>query len=185
MAPGREARRGARREVRLPAPSAAARRALGPYARGRLLEKSLGQTLSLDVPWDVFSSQRIDEGTLLLLDHLPAGEPRSVLDLGCGYGALGLPVAARWPSARCLLIDRDLLAAAASAHNARALGLANVDLGLLHIRMIVAARHDRGNIGPDRRLEQACEMVLRHGTVLVDDGRESARVKALRTLLRE
>lgn len=112
----------------MPAPSAAARRALGPYARGRLLEKSLGQTLSLDVPWDVFSSQRIDEGTLLLLDHLPAGEPRSVLDLGCGYGALGLPVAARWPSARCLLIDRDLLAAAASAHNARALGLANVEV---------------------------------------------------------
>ncbi len=112
----------------MPAPSAAARRALGPYARGRLVEKSLGLTLSLDVPWDVFSSQRIDEGTLLLLDHLPAGEPRSVLDLGCGYGALGLPVAARWPSARCLLIDRDLLAVAASAHNARALGLANVEV---------------------------------------------------------
>jgi 16S rRNA G1207 methylase RsmC len=112
----------------LPRPSAAAYRALGPYARGRLLEKALGQTLSLDVPWDVFSSQRIDEGTLLLLDHLPAGEPRSLLDLGCGYGALGLPVAARWPKARCLLIDRDLLAVAAAAHNARGLQLDNVEV---------------------------------------------------------
>jgi 16S rRNA G1207 methylase RsmC len=112
---------------KLPAPSAAARRALGPYARGRLLEKALGQTLSLDVPWDVFASQAIDEGTLLLLEHLPRGEPRSVLDLGCGYGALGLPVAMRWPQARCLLVDRDLLAVAASAHNARALGLDNAE----------------------------------------------------------
>jgi 16S rRNA G1207 methylase RsmC len=88
--------------------------------------KALGQRLQLDVPWDVFSSQRIDEGTLLLLQHLPEGEPRSVLDLGCGYGALGLPIAARWPQARLVLVDRDLLAVAASAHNARALRLDNV-----------------------------------------------------------
>jgi 16S rRNA (guanine1207-N2)-methyltransferase len=79
----------------------------------------------LDVPHDVFSSQRIDDGTLLLLEHLPEGEPKSVLDLGCGYGALGLPVAARFPQARCVLLDRDLLAVAASAHNARVLGLSN------------------------------------------------------------
>lgn len=123
----RGSRAGPRPGVReLPAPSAAAWTALGPYARGRLVEKALGQTLSLDVPWDVFASQGIDDGTLLLLQHLPEGEPRSVLDLGCGYGALGLPVAARWPRTRCLLVDRDLLAVAASAQNAAALGLRNV-----------------------------------------------------------
>ena len=113
---------------KLPAPSAAARKALGPYARGRLVEKALGQTLSLDVPWDVFASQAIDEGTLLLLQQLPDEEPASVLDLGCGYGALGLPVAMKWPRSRCTLVDRDLLAVAASAHNARALGLSNVEV---------------------------------------------------------
>lgn len=115
------------RTAELPPPSAAAWKALGPYARGRVVEKALGQTLSLDVPWDVFASQGVDEGTLLLLKNLPEGAPRSVLDLGCGYGALGLPVAARWPLARCLLVDRDLLAVAASAHNAAALGLRNVE----------------------------------------------------------
>jgi len=111
----------------MPAPSATAWKALGAYARGRLVEKAAGfPTLTLDVPWDVFASQGIDDGTLLLLQHLPPAEPASVLDLGCGYGALGLPVAARWPQARCVLVDRDLLAVAASAHNAAALGLANV-----------------------------------------------------------
>jgi len=113
----------------LPAPSAAARKALGPYARGRVIAAAPGfPRLSLDVPWDVFASQGVDEGTLLLLRHLPAQPPASVLDLGCGYGALGLPVAARWPSARCILVDRDLLAVAAAAHNAGALGLHNVEV---------------------------------------------------------
>ena len=117
-----------REPASLPAPRPSAWNALGPYARGRLEEKARGfPTLSLDVPWDVFSSQGIDEGTLLLLQHLPAEEPRSVLDLGCGYGALGLPIAARWPSSRCVLIDRDLLAVAAAAHNARMLGLRNAE----------------------------------------------------------
>ncbi|TMB12105.1 MAG: methyltransferase [Deltaproteobacteria bacterium] len=121
-------KRRAREPAALPAPSPSAWNALGPYARGRLEEKARGfPTLSLDVPWDVFSSQAIDEGTLLLLRNLPAGEPRSVLDLGCGYGALGLPIAARWPSSRCVLIDRDLLAVAAAAHNARMLGLRNAE----------------------------------------------------------
>ena len=121
--------RARRTPATLPPPSAEARKALGPYARGRLSLNAPGfPRLTLDVPWDVFSSQRIDDGTLLLLRNLPAGEPTSVLDLGCGYGALGLPVAARFPSARCLLIDRDLLAVAASAHNARALGLRNVEV---------------------------------------------------------
>jgi len=113
----------------LPAPSALARKALGPYARGRVVAAAPGfPRLSLDVPWDVFSSQAVDEGTLLLLRHLPSGPPASLLDLGCGYGALGLPVAARWPSARCVLVDRDLLAVAAAAHNASALGLGNVEV---------------------------------------------------------
>src|SRR5213076_515113 len=85
----------------LPPPRPEAWKALGPYARGSLVERAPGfPSLSLDVPWDVFSSQRIDEGTLLLLQHLPAGDPASLLDLGCGYGALGLPLAARWPHRR-------------------------------------------------------------------------------------
>ena len=88
---------------------------------------ALGQKLQMQIPHDVFSTQRIDEGTLLLLDHLPPREPSTVLDMGCGYGALGLPIAARFKNARLEMVDRDLLAAKWSGENARANGLTNVD----------------------------------------------------------
>ena len=114
---------------RTPAPpSPAARAALGPYAHTQLTLRALGLSLSLSVPRDVFSTRSIDAGTLLLLRHLPARPPRSLLDLGCGYGALGLPVAARFPDAATLLVDRDLLAVRAAAHNARSLALSNVQV---------------------------------------------------------
>src|SRR5467141_3299207 len=110
-----------------PRPSAAAVEALGPYARTRHTVRALGLALPLDVPADVFATRAIDDGTLLLLRNLPTGQPESLLDMGCGYGALGLPVAARFPDARAVLVDRDLLAVRAADHNARALGLANVE----------------------------------------------------------
>src|SRR3990170_313428 len=96
-----------------------------PWYKTRLRLDALGARLELSVPHDVFSTLRIDEGTRLLLDHLPAAEPRSVLDMGCGYGALGLPVAARYPRARVEMVDRDLLAVAWAARNAEVNHLPN------------------------------------------------------------
>jgi len=109
-------------------PTREALAALGPYARGRLVVRAGDLALPLDVPFDVFASHAVDEGTLLLLRNLPGSKVSSFLDLGCGYGALGLAVAARFPGAQGLLVDRDLLAVRASAHNARRLALGNVEV---------------------------------------------------------
>lgn len=73
--------------------------------------------MELSAPFSVFSNTWIDRGTLLLLEHLPDGEPATFLDLGCGYGALGLPIAAAHPVSRGLLVDRDLLAVAYARRN--------------------------------------------------------------------
>ncbi len=99
---------------------------IDPWFKSTLPHTALGAKLKLAVPHEVFSTQRIDEGTILLLENLPTRAPTSVLDMGCGYGALGLPIAALYPNARVEMVDRDLLAVKWSAHNARAHGLSNV-----------------------------------------------------------
>jgi 16S rRNA (guanine1207-N2)-methyltransferase len=97
-----------------------------PWKKTSLSFEWKGQRLDYDIPHDVFSTQWIDDGTRLLLDHLPGSAPRSFLDLGCGYGALGLPVARLYPDAVALLVDRDLLAVKWSARNAFRNRLPNV-----------------------------------------------------------
>lgn len=87
----------------------------------------LGKTFRFTTAPGLFSADRVDDGTRLLLEHLPTFEPRRVLDLGCGYGALGLPIAARFPNARFVLADRDTLAVEFSRRNAESNGLTNVE----------------------------------------------------------
>jgi 16S rRNA G1207 methylase RsmC len=93
----------------------------------RFTVDALGHRLVLSAAPGLFSADRLDDGTRLLLDNLPARVPKTVLDLGCGAGALGLPIAAANPEAHLLLVDRDLLAVQQSESNARALGLGNVE----------------------------------------------------------
>ena len=72
----------------------------------------------------VFSSNKLDEGTHLLLQHLEIPSDARVLDLGCGYGVIGLQ-AARMNAARVDLVDDNLYAVAASQENIRITGLKN------------------------------------------------------------
>lgn len=85
-----------------------------------------GRTLACRTSPGLFSADRLDDGTRLLLSNLPAGTPADVLDLGCGWGAIALATAAAFPDARVRAIDRDLLAVRVTAENAAALGLARV-----------------------------------------------------------
>lgn len=103
----------------------------------------LGHDFRLLAHDGLFSADRVDDGTLLLLAHLPTRPPESVLDLGCGYGALGMPVAARHPTARCRLVDRDLLAVHDASENARRHSLALVECsGSLGYRDLGPGRFD-------------------------------------------
>lgn len=99
-----------------------------PWYKSTFQTTLLGARLNFHVPHDVFATTNIDEGTLLLLEHLPATEPKSVLDMGCGYGALGLPIAARYPQATVELVDRDLLPVAWAMKNAGQNNISNVNV---------------------------------------------------------
>jgi len=61
----------------------------------------------------VFSHGRLDEGTRLLLEQLPAPLPSPVLDVGCGAGVIGLAALLRG-AAEVIALDEDALAVEAT-----------------------------------------------------------------------
>lgn len=68
--------------------------------------------------WGIFSPRNIDEGTLLLLKYLEINEDDDCLDLGCGYGPIGLTMAKLAPKGSTILVDKDFKAVEYSNINA-------------------------------------------------------------------
>jgi 16S rRNA (guanine1207-N2)-methyltransferase len=84
-------------------------------------------TLDLVTDSGVFSKDEVDPGSKLLL--LEAPEPAQsgdLLDLGCGYGAFALALAARAPEATVWAVDVNRRAVELTAENARTNGFDNV-----------------------------------------------------------
>lgn len=99
-----------------------------PLAGAGWLRPHPGQSsLHLKSLSGVFSYDRLDPGTELLLEHLPDVAGRRVLDMGCGYGLIGL-LAAFNGAGQVDLVDVNLLAVASARENARQLGVANVEV---------------------------------------------------------
>lgn len=64
-----------------------------------------GRTLHFETDAGVFSKAHVDKGTALLQKTLPEVYTGRALDLGCGWGALGVFMAAQWPAAQVVLSD--------------------------------------------------------------------------------
>ncbi len=67
----------------------------------------------------VFSRGEVDAGTDLLLKALPEEMEGDILDLGCGWGVIGISVARKWPAARVTLADINQRALELSRENAK------------------------------------------------------------------
>ena len=75
----------------------------------------------------VFSRDGVDPGTKTLIEALPPIEGRA-LDLGCGWGAAGLPVAKKNPGCTVVMTDINERAAELSRKNAKRNGVKNVEI---------------------------------------------------------
>ena len=60
--------------------------------------------------WGLFSPRAIDDGSRMLLDFLDIENNDDCLDLGCGYGVLGLCMAKLAPAGHTLMVDKDFVA---------------------------------------------------------------------------
>jgi len=81
------------------------------YYKKEIKFKLFGIELGFDVAESLFSTFQIDLGSAILLRNIPQNiKPKSVLDIGCGYGALGIYLARKFPESQVIGLDRDLLA---------------------------------------------------------------------------
>jgi 16S rRNA (guanine1207-N2)-methyltransferase len=84
-----------------------------------------GERLRLHSTWGIFSPREIDEGTRLLVERLELAPTDDCLDLGCGYGPIGLFMARRAPQGHTLMVDKDFMAVEYANANAQRNGLSN------------------------------------------------------------
>ncbi len=87
-----------------------------------------GVELTLTSDRGTFSHGRGDTGSLVLAKKMEVPDTGDILDLGCGYGLLGLIAAKLAPSAHVTLVDINERATRLAAENANANAIANVEV---------------------------------------------------------
>ena len=68
------------------------------------------QHYQIHTTWGLFSPKGLDAGTQLLIQHIQIEPDDRAIDLGCGYGPLGMMVARQAPQGYCLMVDKDFVA---------------------------------------------------------------------------
>ena len=77
----------------------------------------------------VFSKGEVDYGSIALLKILlKQNFTGNILDIGCGYGTIGLILAKNFPECNFLLSDVNIRACALARENKKSFGLTNVEI---------------------------------------------------------
>jgi 16S rRNA (guanine1207-N2)-methyltransferase len=76
----------------------------------------------------VFSKKRVDTGTRLLIESMVLPENGMVLDIGCGYGAVGIVAAAFKPATKVVMTDVNMRAVRLARDNVEHNHMANAEV---------------------------------------------------------
>lgn len=95
------------------------------HDRRQVAVKAGGEELTFATDAGVFGKRRLDPGTRLLLEHVALPGQGTILDLGCGWGAIGVTVARRAPGCRVYLVDLNQRAVALARENLARNGVTN------------------------------------------------------------
>jgi 16S rRNA (guanine1207-N2)-methyltransferase len=76
-----------------------------------------GKTFEFLTASSVFSKKRVDTGTRLLIENMALPEEGCVLDVGCGYGAIGIAAATFNPQLHVVMTDVNSRAVHLAKHN--------------------------------------------------------------------
>ncbi|MGJ7450224.1 class I SAM-dependent methyltransferase [Aquipuribacter sp. MA13-13] len=104
-------------------------RPTGPGQERRRTVELQGRSMDVVTSSGVFSGDRLDLGTQVLLRHAgPVPAEGHLLDLGCGWGPITLALAAAAPGATVWAVDVNERARALTAANARDNGFGQVNV---------------------------------------------------------
>lgn len=81
--------------------------------------------LTFHSTWGLFSPRKIDDGTWRLVESIELQPDHVTLDLGCGYGAIGVAVARECPVGSVHMVDKDFIAVEYAKKNAAVNGANN------------------------------------------------------------
>ncbi len=87
-----------------------------------------GELLTVETDRGVFASQGLDPGTALLIELLDPAPRDRILDLGCGWGAIGLAAAKASPEAQVILTDVNQRALRLARRNLTRNGVRNAEV---------------------------------------------------------
>ena len=79
----------------------------------------LGQNLTFRTDSGVFSKSKLDRGTRLLLESIGTPSAHKILDLGCGYGPIGITLAKLNSQAQIYMSDVNMRAVELAGQNAK------------------------------------------------------------------
>lgn len=96
-----------------------------PFRREPVQAQLWGHDLELASGAGVFSRGHVDIGTSVLFREAEPPAGGRILDLGCGYGVIGLGIAVAVPTAQVVGVDVNERALLLARENAEALGVAD------------------------------------------------------------
>ena len=99
-------------------------------AQSIIHETVRGFELRLATQPGVFAHRGIDAGTRLLIEAMRVSPTARVLDLGCGYGAIGIVAAKLATKGHVVLVDSDIRATRLAQRNLALNGIANAEVVL-------------------------------------------------------
>lgn len=89
----------------------------------------------------VFSKKRVDLGTRILIEAMVLPQSGAVLDIGCGYGAVGITAAALNPKLQVVMTDVNMRAVRLAKQNIAANRIHNAQVLYGHLYEPVEAMH--------------------------------------------
>jgi 16S rRNA (guanine1207-N2)-methyltransferase len=99
-------------------------------ANETIFEQLRGFDLRFETQAGVFSHRELDTGTRLLIGAMRVSPRSHVLDLGCGYGAIGIVAAKLASQGHVTLVDSDIRATRLTERNLALNGIENADVVL-------------------------------------------------------